>query len=71
MLILSADGADGFVLTFQRERTRCQLRTQWDGGEMDDSTYVPDPYCLEQIACWRHGRELVPVDTPHATRGAE
>jgi hypothetical protein len=60
---IAADGPDGFEETYQRGRVRCQVMGWQDGGDDSDSTYVPDPFYAEEITCWRHGRDIVPIDT--------
>lgn len=59
----SGDGPDGTFNPFQRGRVRCEIWQRQDGGDDGDSTYVPDPFYEEIIACWRHDRDLVPSDT--------
>lgn len=38
-----ADGPDGTAFALRKDTVLCQFRAMWDGGDITDSTYVPDP----------------------------
>lgn len=47
-----ADGPDGFTRTLARVPVRCQVSFEQDGGDDEDSTYVPRPREAELTTCW-------------------
>lgn len=38
-----ADGPDGTAFGLRKGSVLCQFRASWDGGDITDPTYVPDP----------------------------
>jgi hypothetical protein len=48
-----ADGKDGRSRVYQLDPVRCQVAERWDGGDDEDSTYVPAPWFEQSVACWR------------------
>lgn len=48
-----ADGKDGRSRVYQLDPVRCLVAERWDGGDDEDSTYVPAPWFEQLVACWR------------------
>ena len=61
-----ADGPDGGTLTWEARAIRCEVRTEVDGGDDADTTYVPAPWLIERTLCWSFGGEPTRADS--ATR---
>jgi hypothetical protein len=38
-----ADGPDGTAFALRKDTILCLVRASWDGGDIADPTYVPDP----------------------------
>ncbi len=60
--MLSADGPDGGMMTYQAGTVRCEVHETMDGGDDSDSTYVPSPFYEQTSICWRH-RPITVADT--------
>ncbi len=46
-----ADGPDGTATAFRNGPVICFLRGSWDGGDITDSTYVPEDWYLLNVGC--------------------
>jgi len=47
----AADGPDGTAFALRRDAILCQFRASWDGGDITDPTYVPDPRYELVVRC--------------------
>ena len=50
--LIDAGGPDGETLTFSRSDVVCALHSSWDGGNDDDTTYVPAPGVRIMAVCY-------------------
>jgi hypothetical protein len=63
--IISADGPDSQMLTYQRGMVRCQVESEWGSPDDADSTAAAQKSFRERSTCWKHNRPVVPADTGH------
>jgi hypothetical protein len=48
-----ASGPDGQARVYQLDPVRCLVEERWDGGDDADSTYQPQPWFAQSVACYR------------------